>query len=179
MTLRCPNCEGPVDINAVACPRCGRPKAGEEAASNARSGCLAMLVIGGAFMIYVMFFAEPTKPKPASPPPPQSAPVDAQANPPPTVRDAPRTVAEDRDPVAIGGAQDHATVGEASLRARLVDNRGKIVLQSGPSMFSRNVAELPAGTAVRAEVTGEKWVRVTTDSGLVGYVRKKQLSFTD
>lgn len=63
------------------------------------------------------------------------------------------------------------------FRARLVDSRGVVVLQSGPGITSRNVTRLDAGNLIRAESVDGKWIRVKTNDGLVGFVRAKQLEF--
>ncbi|MFD1071613.1 SH3 domain-containing protein [Luteimonas composti] len=46
-------------------------------------------------------------------------------------------------------------------------------------MRSKNVTTLPSGTRVIAEATGGKWIQVRTTDGLTGYVRERQLEFSD
>lgn len=67
------------------------------------------------------------------------------------------------------------TPGMAGSRARIVDSRNRIVLQSGPKMSSRNVAKIDTGSTVQVVSDEGKWVQVRTDEGQVGYVRRKQL----
>lgn len=65
--------------------------------------------------------------------------------------------------------------GAAGSRARIVDSRDRIVLQSGPKMSSKNVAKIDVGSVVQVVSDEGKWVQVRTEDGLVGYVRRTQL----
>ncbi|WP_245559596.1 SH3 domain-containing protein [Luteimonas mephitis] len=66
---------------------------------------------------------------------------------------------------------------EFTHKAILVDSRGTIVLQSGPSILSANVDKLQSGDSVFTAGRDGKWIKVRTNNGLVGYVRQKQLQF--
>lgn len=68
-----------------------------------------------------------------------------------------------------------AASGIAGARARIVDSRDRIVLQSGPKMSSKNVAKIDTGSVVQVVSDEGKWVQVRTEDGLVGYVRRTQL----
>lgn len=68
-----------------------------------------------------------------------------------------------------------AAPGIAGARARIVDSRDRIVLQSGPKMSSKNVAKIDTGSVVQVVSDEGKWVQVRTEDGLVGYVRRTQL----
>lgn len=64
-----------------------------------------------------------------------------------------------------------------AYEATLDDFKGQVVVQSKPSVMGDNVAELPAGTQVRASAQEGKWVLIKTYDGKVGYVRGRQLKF--
>lgn len=68
-----------------------------------------------------------------------------------------------------------AAAGIAGARARIVDSRDRIVLQSGPKMSAKNVAKIDTGSVVQVMSDEGKWVQVRTEDGLVGYVRRTQL----
>lgn len=61
--------------------------------------------------------------------------------------------------------------------ARINEPRGKVVLQAGPSMFSKNLADIPDGTPVLAHSRDEKWIQIHTTAG-VGFVKRKELAFS-
>lgn len=61
--------------------------------------------------------------------------------------------------------------------AWISEPRGKVVLQAGPSMFSKNVADIPNGTQVLAQSREGKWIQIHTTAG-VGFVRNKELTFS-
>ena len=65
--------------------------------------------------------------------------------------------------------------GLVGSRARIVDSRDRIVLQSGPKMSSKNVAKIDTGSTVQVVSDEGKWVQVRTEEGQIGYVRRKQL----
>ena len=81
------------------------------------------------------------------------------------------------------GRESDATVDDTHTdfpyRARINDRREDIVIQSGPRMSSRNIAKVPSGSVVRASSNDSNWVQIQTDSGLVGFVRLRQLEFLD
>jgi hypothetical protein len=74
-------------------------------------------------------------------------------------------------------AVSQAYDGEFTYKANLVDSRGTIVLQSGPSVLAANVEKLQSGDSVTTAGRSGKWIKVRTSSGLIGYVRQKQLQF--
>lgn len=61
--------------------------------------------------------------------------------------------------------------------AHLFDERGKVVIQSGPSVFYKNTDTLPSGSTVHAASKAGKWVSVRLENGQVGFVRLRQLRF--
>lgn len=88
------------------------------------------------------------------------------------------TSAEQSQSTADTASQAAAAVpasGIAGARARIVDSRDRIVLQSGPKMSAKNVAKIDTGSVVQVVSDEGKWVQVRTEDGLVGYVRRTQL----
>ena len=79
--------------------------------------------------------------------------------------------------VAPSYAATYGNNDEFVYRANLVDPRGVVVLQSAPSITAKNVDKLQSGTPIVAAGTEGKWIKVRTASGLIGYVRQKQLEF--
>jgi hypothetical protein len=65
---------------------------------------------------------------------------------------------------------------EFPLMARISEPRGKVVLQAGPSMLSKNMATVLDGTPVLAKSRDGKWVQIYTPAG-IGYVQQKELAF--
>jgi len=61
--------------------------------------------------------------------------------------------------------------------AQLLDPRGRIVIQSGPSVLSSNVTSVETGTHVHASSKEGKWISIQLEDGRVGFVRQKQLQF--
>lgn len=184
--LKCNNCNGPIDENAAACPRCGRPGAGKEAANSQATGCLVVVVAVVGFLIYSSLVGGDKKsqeqpaqtttyeqPSTISSPPPTAIPVSA----PP--REEPTEPAPQNNLSIDSQETPSIAAGDFPFEATLVDSRGKIVLQSKASVISKNISVLVAGTSVKAESTSGKWIRVMTSDGLVGYVREKQLQFGD
>ncbi|WP_081420442.1 SH3 domain-containing protein [Pseudoxanthomonas sp. Root630] len=76
---------------------------------------------------------------------------------------------------ASRSAAPEVAPGLIGSRARIVDSRDRIVLQSGPKMSSRNVAKIDSGSTVQVLSDEGRWVQVRTEDGQVGYVRRKQL----
>lgn len=72
------------------------------------------------------------------------------------------------EPVQIATFQYKAIISKSS---------GKVVIQSGPSIFSKNVSSLSPGTLVMAESMDGKWIRIQTDTGISGFVKSKELEF--
>jgi len=64
-----------------------------------------------------------------------------------------------------------------SIRARLSDPRGKVVIQSEASMMASNVDTIQAGVTVLASGKDGKWIGVRLEDGRTGFVRLKQLEF--
>ena len=61
--------------------------------------------------------------------------------------------------------------------AHLFDERGKVVIQSRPSVFYKNTDTLPSGSTVHAASKVGKWISVRLENGQVGFVRLRQLRF--
>jgi hypothetical protein len=79
---------------------------------------------------------------------------------------------EVRSTLAPGGLST-----EFPLSAHLVDSRGKVVIQSRASVFSKNVTSVATGVHVQASSKEGKWISVQLDDGRVGFVRERQLQF--
>ena len=184
--LRCTNCNGPVDERAASCPRCGRPNAGEEAKNLQNGGCLVVVIAIIGFLAYSWFTdsgGEQADPVSSSSPASMQAPqepyleqgaMEEQEH----ARSAHQEVVSEQfvQPEQPDKAPSPDTF---TFPAILRDDRGHIVLQSGPRMRSKNVTTLPSGTRVAADATSGKWIQVRTTDGLTGYVRERQLEFSD
>lgn len=199
--LRCSNCNGPVDVNAVACPRCGRPEAGAEAARLQSGGCLAIFLAILGLGVYAKFFSESDPAQTEQTAFVESAQSSVASNGQPSIDGSSQfepneTGLPQEEPESNLGINESPNLqeeteadldanqspnlqGDFLLDATLTDKRGEIVLQSKASIFSKNVSVLASGTPVRAEPTSGEWIRILTSDGLVGYVRRKQLVFSD
>ena len=198
---KCLTCGRVADRQAAVCNGCGRPNP-----TTPRRGEIVLWVIGAGFLGVVLLIGSHSKDaltvpagtgSEASLPPIPPSPVDqeqgvpqpvAPAGTPILARFAPMGAGE--DVVATGiDATDRSAETEAAAplaavavsggfprQARLVDPRGKVVVQSGPSLFSKNVATLQAGETVRASAVDGKWVEVLLGDGRTGFVRHKQLA---
>ena len=179
--LRCANCNGPVDKNATACPRCGRPKAGEEASRLQSGGCLVVVLAVAGFLAYswITDGGDKTRPEAANVSaqvPQESKYQETESAEQDRALEHQRAVVDDR-PSESEQVSPTASADTFTANAVLKDSRGKVVLQEGPRMTSKNVSVLPSGTPVKVETTNGKWIRVRTSDGLVGYVRERQLEF--
>lgn len=182
--LRCTNCNGPVDERAASCPRCGRPNAGEEAKNLQNGGCLVVVLVVIGFLAYSWFTDSGDNQAavaPSSSPAPMQTPqepyrdrgaMEEQEHAPSVSQEV---VSEQIDPPEQSDVVPSADT--FKIPAVLRDDRGHIVLQSGPLMRSKNVTTLPSGTRVLAETEDGKWIQVRTTDGLTGYVRQRQLEF--
>lgn len=178
--LRCANCNGPVDKNATACPRCGRPKAGEEASRLQSGGCLVVVLAVAGFLAYSWITdgggRTPSEATNVSAQTPQESNQETESAEQNRALEHQRAVVVDQ-PSESERISSTANADKFTANAVLKDSRGKVVLQEGPRMTSKNVSVLPSGTPVKVETTDGKWIRVRTSDGLTGYVRERQLEF--
>lgn len=154
----------------------------DSAGTDSRGGCLGVtlgIVCIAGFLIYNALFSDSAQ----SAKKPSAEPVSSIVSP---VQVAPASTrsSESTDALQAASAEPAAqapTTGDVDgafpFPARIVDRRDEIVLQSGPGITSRNIAKLATGTVVQADSTEGKWIRVKTDDGLIGFVRRKQLDF--
>lgn len=193
----CHTCRKTVDIEATICNNCGRPNPTK---MRKGEGCASVIgiVIGIAFAIVVALViwadkhALPTEHSSTS----QTDSVDtseprhALAQPTPDSNDTPYITQQDstetpetnatfnHNPTEVTPVQNPENpTTEFPYSARLTDSRGKIVIQSGPSVFSKNVESVPTGIHVQASSKEGKWISVQLDDGKIGFVRQTQLQF--
>lgn len=175
--LRCRNCHAWLAPNAEACPRCGASTAVPDAPGYRNPVLVFFAFFAIGLIVFAWIFDLPEKsaraPRPADAvtapavpergavPLPEAAPLAADT--PAPAEDTPAA-----EPPATDGFPYDAT---------LTDPDGVVVLQSKATMFSRNVAKLASGTRVRAARRSGEWIRVKTQEGRVGYVRRRQLVF--
>ncbi len=98
--------------------------------------------------------------------------------------DGNREIQSDATQVRGNSAQEDttSTAGENAafpFPATITDSRGEVVLQSGPGITSSNVAKLRSGEDVMAASYDGDWIMVQTQDNKMGYVRRKQLEFSD
>jgi hypothetical protein len=95
----------------------------------------------------------------------------------PVVQEAP-TLGIERNNVQGGHASISASTNpQFPYKAYVIDSRGKIVVQGGPSIFYKNVEVLKSGESVWAASKDGKWISVQLLDGKIGYVRQRQLEF--
>ena len=178
--LRCRTCNAWLGPTAETCPRCGTPRAAEDAPRPWHPVLVFFAFFAIGLIAYAVVFGLPEKPsREPRPATAVSAPAVPDAGAVPRPETTPAAV---EAPVATEDAP--ATEPPASSRhdgfafdATLTDPDGVIVLQSKATMFSKNVAKLASGTRVRAARRSGEWIRVQTRDGRVGYVRRRQLVF--
>lgn len=67
---------------------------------------------------------------------------------------------------------------EFPVEARISEPRGRVVLQAGPSMMSRNMSTIANGSPVLAKRGEGKWIQIYSPVG-IGYVQHKELAFPE
>jgi len=162
---------------SLKCPKCGHKDV--KVVSGTAAAAIGLL----GWFIFGAIEKSPT------PPALMTAPVvvesQAPVNPADDIREAQfpsNTPSDDASASQIEGpesfSQDSPRLDqEFPHTAWISEPRGKVVLQAGPSMFSKNLADIPNGTQVLARTRDGKWIQIHTTTG-VGFVKKKELAFS-
>lgn len=195
---KCLTCGRVADRQAAVCNGCGRPNPTRARRGEIVVGVIAAGILGVSWLTGSLSKDAPTVPagtgSEASLAPIPPSPVDQEQGEPLPVEPSGAPILAGIAPMAVEeeagapGTDDPLGDSEAAaplptvtvsggfpLQARLVDARGKVVIQSGPSLFSKNVATLQSGEPVRAAAVDAKWVAVLLGDGRTGFVRQKQL----
>lgn len=196
---KCHTCGNVADTQSATCTRCGRPNPTVMRKSEVIGSIIGAAIIG-VILLVANFDGdtrdESTETDPAFEANPiayvepsmSSSPVEEPASSGRNAEPSARYIAtsggpgdaEQSKPVANESIQLSASAvdqGAFPYPARLVDGNGKVVIQSGPSIFSANVETLPAGDTVHAASRSDKWVSVQIRDGRTGFVKLRQLEF--
>ncbi|MGB3499188.1 MAG: zinc ribbon domain-containing protein [Rhodanobacter lindaniclasticus] len=204
---KCHTCGKVVDAEATVCPGCGRPNPTKMRQGEVFGGAIGLIVViiiifasGGKDNDTKANQADqsnlPTVSTPlasaSSDVPPSNGLQQADS------QDTATVVSEPTQPVvnSVPVVQETSTVGVQSddaesglvgtsaatnpqfpYKAYVIDSRGKVVVQGGPSVFYKNVEELKSGDTVWAAGKDGKWISVQLLDGKIGYVRQRQLEF--
>lgn len=168
------------------CPECGytwHPRGKNRSLKCPSCGHRGVKVVTGAAGAVIAFagwavFSSFTSPKTAPPPaasghalPPTA--VIAIAEPPAEVSDQ----ALHQPEVSNTDPTDNNPDSQFPYEAEISEPRGQVVLQSGPSVFSSNLAKVSNGTHVHAASSSGRFIKIQLASGEIGYVRDKELIF--
>ncbi len=193
---KCHTCGKIADIEAVTCPHCGRPSPTKIRGSDIW-GILKWII---ALPIVLLIINLRDGNTPANPADTTTQITAIEASNTPAIRATPAqtstsehsattiTTSESVEKTRELSAHEDSTTtvvqpgvdiadpsDDFSLQVTLIDARGEIVIQSEPSVFSKNIDTVVSGTIAYASTLDGKWIKIKTSDGRLGFVRKRQL----